>query len=617
MEHIARIIPIKRLPKGIDVFDYLIPQEILPKLQVGQLVCIPIKTQECYGIVLSIEKPENTSNTYATTLKSILAITIEIPLVSPTYLQVIQIMSKWYGVSLGTLAKTTLLPLQKRKLASVDLTPFHAQDPGKSHTSWTTYTNETEHATCLTPHTDGQTLVLVPEAHMIEKTISLFSQNQDAAPCIWHSDITQKEAFARWVSIRNGTAEIIVGTRAAILLPFYNLKKIIIDHSHHEQHKQTDQAPRFHVHDVALLLRSCLSLHIDFATFSPGLPHKQAKQILAKKPKLNQPTLIDIRSERSHRNYSVLSHAAENALLDCTTDMFFLLNRKGFARSLTCLNCGFTFRCPGCERPFIYHQTTNQLSCEYCKKKEAVGLTCPSCASSVVKLRGAGIELVEKTVRNLAINLPHKIYRIDSTTEDTFTDDEKTPRIIVGTQKALSHIRWKNTGLTVCVSLDQELIFPEYTAEERVWHTIKEIQYNMQPGASFLIQTMNPEHPLFVHLNDTEGFFTHIEKQRFALQYPPYTYLVRYFYGDRDEKKAQQEAEKAQQILENLLTNDLKCAIIDSCYPMHPKYFRGKYWYAILVKLPKKTWHKDIVAINNLLPRTWKIDPHPTTIFRP
>ncbi|MBT4942184.1 MAG: hypothetical protein HON29_04030, partial [Candidatus Magasanikbacteria bacterium] len=175
MEHIARIIPIKRLPKGIDVFDYLIPQEILPKLQAGQLVCIPIKTQECYGVVLSIEKPESTSNTYATTLKSILAITHETPLVSPTYLRVIQIMSKWYGVSLGTLAKTTLLPLQKRKLASVDLTPFHIQDRGKPHTSWITYTNETEHAACLTPHAEGQTLILVPEAHMIEKTISLFS----------------------------------------------------------------------------------------------------------------------------------------------------------------------------------------------------------------------------------------------------------------------------------------------------------------------------------------------------------------------------------------------------------------------------------------------------------
>ena len=616
MKHIAQIIPVKRLPKGVNVFDYSIPEDLLPKIQVGQLVTVPIRERESYGIVLSTSALTKNQEPYSTKIKPITQIITEVPLVSETHLKVLQIVSKWYGVSLGTLLKTSLLPLQKRKLKSITPLPFQKPQKHDGEVCYATYINEKERTKHLVPHRAGQTLILVPEAKMIERTANLLGKEKDHTFCFWHSGMSQKDAFTTWMSVRNNTAKTIIGTRTAGLLSFYDLKKIVIDYSHNEQHKQADQSPRFHTHDLALLLRSCLGIDIVFSTFSPAIQHLAHMKKNAQTHIFPTPTIIDIRSERSHRNYSVLSHAAENALHQTKEDMFFLLNRKGFARSLTCLTCGFTFRCPGCQRPFQYHQNTNRLSCEYCKETQAVGLTCPTCNSTVVKLRGAGIELVEQTVRKLTTHLPHKIYRIDGNL-DILPKEESGPRIIVGTQKALSHIRWKKTSLIVCVSLDQELIFPEYTAEERVWHTIKDIQYHMNDQASFFIQTMNPDHPLFTHINNTKKFFTHITKQRFALQYPPYTYIVRYIYGDKNEEKAKKEAEKAKKIIEESLTNDLKYAIIDSCYPMHPKYSRGKYWYGILVKLPKKTWYKDIVTINSIFSRGWKIDPNPTSIFRP
>jgi len=56
---IAKIIPIKRLPRNFSSFDYTVAENIEDSLKVGQLVEIPFRSKNIFGVVFSIEKNDN------------------------------------------------------------------------------------------------------------------------------------------------------------------------------------------------------------------------------------------------------------------------------------------------------------------------------------------------------------------------------------------------------------------------------------------------------------------------------------------------------------------------------------------------------------------------------
>ncbi|MBT7755225.1 MAG: hypothetical protein HN726_03445, partial [Candidatus Magasanikbacteria bacterium] len=108
---IAKIIPLKRLPKHIDILDYTIPKTLEGSLKVGQLITIPFRTSNIFGLVLSIEK----NRIIQKKLKDIIDIVIQEPLLEKPHIHFLRTISSWYGTPLGATIKMGLPPLQKRK----------------------------------------------------------------------------------------------------------------------------------------------------------------------------------------------------------------------------------------------------------------------------------------------------------------------------------------------------------------------------------------------------------------------------------------------------------------------------------------------------------------------
>ncbi|PIT86663.1 MAG: primosomal protein N' [Candidatus Magasanikbacteria bacterium CG10_big_fil_rev_8_21_14_0_10_43_6] len=620
---IATVIPIVRLPKHLGYFDYAMSKELVPLLRIGQLVSIPFRNSEHYGIVFSIQKKATPTEKE----KELTSIVHEIPLVDANHLTLIAFMSTLYGVSPCTLLKMSLLPIQKSKIKKMHLEEL----PKKPSLTTATTSLHTYHTPQQQSETiqhllqqssaSGQTLILVPEVHAIDETRSALTISQQEDTVVWHSTLTVKQKFERWLHIRNGEKHIVIGTRGSLLLPFFDLQRIIITEEHSDQHKHWDQAPRFHVKDICTLkkkpthlLSYSPSIESYFLAYKKDIPHHKASEAHLQEP----PTVIDLRSERAAHNYSCFSLSLEDRIREAEGDVFLFLNRRGFATSLGCQTCGFMNTCNTCALPTIYDQTKNILVCHYCKQQQSPVMTCPSCKDGMVRLRGVGTQLVESSLRTLlGEHHPHAVVRIDADIEDISYLPRQRPRMIVGTGKALSHIRWDRTDLIIFVDIDRQLAIPEYMATESVWHTMQQVQFRRLQSSTFYIQTRNPDHNFFQSLGDPDRLYREELHTRHRLAYPPYSYLVKYFFGHANQTAAADEAERVYELLCMALTKEKKPIRLHPPIAMHPFYYRKKYWYAILVKITPAEWQEHLQWVNTYIPPLWKIDPRPISILSP
>jgi len=611
----AKIIPLRRLPRGIDVLDYVIPQELEATITPGQLVSIPIRTSQHFGIVLSMDAEQRNKEIADKPLKELIAIVHTTPIVSPRHIHVWRILAAWYGTSLGTIAKMSLLPLQKRKIQSIRLEELRhpTSKPEATECLYSNYANEAEHQKLLQQNIgDGQTLILVPTVNLIDQVLALLPEHDDDI-VIWHSRLSVKEQFEHWLQIRNGEKRIIIGTRGATLLPFFNLQNIIIDFEHHKEHKHWDQNPRLHVKDVAELLSAifgartlCLSSTPSVESFVRTDNAREVWNIAG-----CHPTIVDMRSQRGAGDYSPFSPQVSDIIKNAQTDVLLLLNRRGFARSLTCIDCGYVNTCDGCHLPYIYHEKENQLHCHYCNRYGKILLVCPTCGSGMVKLRGMGTELIEKEAKKIAPD-SHTVVLVDAETE---LMAQTGPRILVGTHAAALRATWSDTEAVILIDIDTELALPDYQIEEQLYHTILNITYCANESTPLLLQTLNPEHVFFHYLADPWHFYEKTKSERKALSYPPSTYMVRYLIASPFKSSAEHEASRLYTKLHGILTNGKKNITLSHPIEMHPRFYRGKHWYAILVRLEPETWKNDLIWLNTYIPKECRIDPRPNSIL--
>src|SRR3989338_10012016 len=289
----AKIIPLTRPPRPLALFDYQVPKKLEKKVRLGGLVTVPWRQSELFGLIFSIDKSvqrQIASQTYAADLKPLTGLVHEEPLVAKSHLDFLYILSQWYGVSLATLAQMSLLPLQKKKLSLLKLSPITHHKPQKLRLQTTParqsltlqasaggglrlqiYHSQQSHASALSATIRGPTLLLVPEIYLIDEIHRLLPLALQGQTVIWHSQLTTKQQFERWLQIRSGERTIVLGTRGAVFLPIPNLQTIIIDYEHAENHKHWDQAPRFHVKDVAPLLAAATGATIHPMSYSPSV----------------------------------------------------------------------------------------------------------------------------------------------------------------------------------------------------------------------------------------------------------------------------------------------------------------------------------------------------------
>ncbi|HEY0425398.1 MAG TPA: DEAD/DEAH box helicase, partial [Rhodopila sp.] len=97
-----------------------------------------------------------------------------------------------------------------------------------------------------------QALVMLPEIALSSQWIERFQRRFGVAPAVWHSDLPSRVRKITWAAVAAGTAQVVVGARSALFLPFPDLGLVVVDEEHEAAFKQQDGVV-YNARDMAIV----------------------------------------------------------------------------------------------------------------------------------------------------------------------------------------------------------------------------------------------------------------------------------------------------------------------------------------------------------------------------
>ncbi|MEO8088101.1 MAG: primosomal protein N', partial [Bacteroidota bacterium] len=412
-----------------------------------------------------------------------------------------------------------------------------------------------------------QVLYLLPEIALTAQMINRLKKHFGNSVGIYHSRQNSNERVEVWKAVKNfnpasggkQTAQIVLGARSALFLPYSNLGLVIVDEEHDASYKQNDPAPRYHGRDSALVLAKMFAAKTLLGSATPSMESfynvKEKKYGIVNLRErfggMEMPVIkvCDVK-EATHRKM-MRSHftpelidAIGNALAGKEQVILFQ-NRRGFAPVLECANCSWTPECKNCSVTLTYHKQISQLKCHYCGYAANPPATCQRCGDHHLQIKGFGTEKIEEEI---AVFFPDAIIMrldMDSTrSRNAFhkiiTDfEERKIDILVGTQMVTKGLDFENVSTVGIINADQLLNFPDFRAHERAYQLMSQVSgrsgRKLKRGL-VMIQTHQPDHWVIqlVINHDYEAFFERELFERKKFDYPPHTRLIEILMKNKD-----------------------------------------------------------------------------------
>ncbi len=391
-----------------------------------------------------------------------------------------------------------------------------------------------------------QALVLIPEINLGPQTLARFEQRFNARIALLHSAVNDRDRLDAWLAARDGEADIIIGTRSALFTPMKNPGLIIIDEEHDGSYKQ-QEGLRYHARDLALVRAHQEDIPIVLGSATPSLEslhnaHTGRYALLRLNQRAGgaqQPRFLrlDVKSRPLDSGISGPMQQAIAQTLAAGQQVLVFLNRRGFAPTLLCHDCGWLSECPRCDARMTVHQRSGELRCHHCGHVERVPRNCPACGKVDLRPVGAGTERAEE---RLAILFPdYPVLRVDrdsTSRKDAMnqlfaTIQKGQPCILVGTQMLAKGHHFPRVTLVSILDADGGLFSGDFRASERMAQLIVQVAGRAgraeEPG-KVIIQTHLADHPLLIQLTE-QGYFAFAEQalsERRAAGLPPFSHLA-------------------------------------------------------------------------------------------
>src|SRR5690606_19258437 len=391
-----------------------------------------------------------------------------------------------------------------------------------------------------------QALVLIPEINLGPQTLARFEQRFNARIALIHSAVNDRERLEAWLAARDGEADIIIGTRSALFTPMKNPGLIIIDEEHDGSYKQ-QEGLRYHARDLALVRARQENIPIVLGSATPsleslhnaytgryGLLRLNERAGGAKQPRFLR---LDVKSRPLDSGISGPMQQAIGQTLAAGQQVLVFLNRRGFAPTLLCHDCGWMSECQRCDARRTVHQRSGELRCHHCGYVERVPRHCPKCGKVDLRPVGAGTERAEERLAILFPDVPVLRVDRDSTSRkdamnQLFATIQKgQPCILVGTQMLAKGHHFPRVTLVSILDADGGLFSGDFRASERMAQLVVQVAGRAgraeEPG-KVIIQTHLADHPLLVQLTE-QGYFAFAEQalsERRAAGLPPFSHLA-------------------------------------------------------------------------------------------
>lgn len=655
---VISLAPLTALPQpGDQLLHYFSKEECKP----GQLAEIALNRRTLLAIVFDCKEASAMRIAIKNSpypLKNISSIKSRAATLSPIQLQLALWISSYYFASLGVILVAMLRTLgikSTSKRLPVFSEFLHPEKPAQQ-TATLCMGNCPDKMYQEILSYPGQALFLVPERKDIviyEKKLRQLFPSADIQ--IFHAGIKLTEQRALALHVRSGAPCLVLGTRSALLLPFGNLTKIVVEDPDNTSHTSWDQNPHLNAPRAAVWLYQQGFASLLFHVQVPGIEGMQYARAnnwhieIYKPAELPLGRLIDMRKSLKEGNKSILSTETREILgtyAEKQQPIFLFVQRKGFASGILCRDCGFVVMCPNCNVPMVYHDVAGKkfLLCHRCEKTMQAPTVCPSCNGNRIRFIGAGSQRVEEEVKKLFPGL--SVCRLDSdikhpmeflaTLRDSLLRKDSEYNVIVGTQYAWGIIPPKSFSAGVIITIDGLLSLPDYRSQERVYDIVTKMQ-NVAIGG-YIIQTYAPEAPVFTFAmqNDWDAFAKKESGLRKILKWPPFVQIIRMQYAHAQASAAQSQAQQALRLLQAQIKSpsflrqgkpsqkeheentSSECEILGPS-PAYIDKVKNKFVWEIILKWPvnEKGEAQNLELRNRILavlPRGWNIDVDPVDL---
>lgn len=431
-------------------------------------------------------------------------------------------------------------------------------------------------------------LILVPEIGLTPQTSKRFEDFLQVPIVVLHSALSAPKKREGYLAIMRGDAQVVLGTRSAILAPF-DFDLVILDEEHDSSFKQQDPAPRYHTRELAFHLAFKHGALVVLGSATPCLEtYANAKsgklKLLTLKERATQAPMphidiVDMGKMRQQKGI-MLSPALREALTENVAagdQAIVLMNRRGYSKIRVCSECGETLYCKNCHIPLVYHKQYRSLMCHYCATLYPVTTPCGSCGADTYEFVGGAIEMLEEEINSWIPGA--KVIRMDRDTTQNVGATEKILdefrkgeyNILLGTQMVAKGHDFPGVRLVGVVGADSGTGIPDFRTTERLYQLLSQtagragraprkaeatvsadgtIMAADDRGKVF-IQTLKPSEPVmqFAIHHDFEGFAEKETEERRAALYPPFCKLVEISCGSRDENLLRTSVSRLEQIL--------------------------------------------------------------------
>ena len=469
-------------------------------------------------------------------------------------------------------------------------------------------------------------IVLVPEialtGQIIDRFIGRFGSGKVA---VLHSKLSLGERYDQWKKVRDGCVgdgQIVIGARSAVFAPLENIGLIVIDEEHETTYK-SDHTPKYDTIEVALkrvqdkdnngilLLGSATPSVVSYQRAQEGIYELLELTERYNKVVLPEVSIVDMREELKRGNRSIISSELCSKMkdtLEAGRQVILFLNRRGYSTFVSCRECGYVARCPGCGLSLTYHKAGGQAVCHYCGYHEPAPNKCPECGSKYIRYFGSGTEKLEEAVSDLFPEYAAERLDLDTVkrkgelTRKLKAFRSGKTRILIGTQIIAKGLDFRNVGLSGIVSADVSLNIPDFRSPERTFQLITQAAGRAGRGDSqghVVIQTYSPEHyaVAFASQHDYKGFFETEKQLRAYMGYPPYSDLFQIVFTAKREDAAKDGAESWYERIRGRMAREDQ----EMVFPPQQAYL-GKikdiYRYSMLIKCPqgRRAEYSRIVA---------------------
>ncbi|GGD30771.1 primosomal protein N' [Croceicoccus pelagius] len=446
-----------------------------------------------------------------------------------------------------------------------------------------------------------QVLVLLPEIALTENFLKRFESRFGVPPVVWHSSQKQSERRRAWRQVAEGGAQVVVGARSALFLPYANLGLIIVDEAHEVSFKQ-DDGVRYNARDVAVMRGRFEQIPVVLASATPALESLQMAEagVYEKvdlpsrfgEASLPEIAVVDLREQVPPRGRWLappLVQGIEERLERGEQSLLFL-NRRGYAPLTLCRNCGFRFQCPNCSAWLVEHRLSKRLACHHCGHEVPSPSQCPECGEAdCLTACGPGVERIADEVAQIFPDA-----RTAVVTSDTLSNPEKIAAfvdaaesgaidVIVGTQLVTKGYHFPELTLVGVVDADLGLEGGDLRAAERSYQQIAQVAGRAgrasKPG-EVMIQTRHPDAPVIAALaaGDRDAFYAAETDARRHAGAPPFGRWAAIIVSSEEEAEAREAAQNIGRAAPRL--DDL--AVFGPA-PAPLSLLRGRYRYRLLI----------------------------------